>query len=233
MDAVGRVLQLYNMKAQQITNTVGTTSTRVNLRMKHERAIVMKTIVMYLPISKLIWTISLICAMIASAAGQNNDDVLREAQMVPEFALSDLYGNSVTSEELKGNFLVIHIATTWCPYCNAEAPYLEKMSNEYADLNVKVLIIDVRESRDLVYSRLQERFNFTFPVLLDIDGSVAASFAPDDTHPDLAKDEIMIASNILVDPQGKIEFLSLLDSKNFDSELKDLKTRLHELLNIN
>ncbi len=151
----------------------------------------------------------------------------------PDFTLPDLYGEEVSSESLKGNFLVIHIATTWCPYCNAEAPYLEKIAKEYRKRNVKVLIIDVREPAELVKAKLQDRFNFTFPVLLDVDGSVAASFAPKDTNPALAKDEIMIASNILVDPQGRIQFLSLLDSAHFDEELTDLIARLDALLAVN
>jgi hypothetical protein len=65
---------------------------------------------------------------------------------------------------------------------------------------------------------------------LDVDGSVAASFAPDDVLPDLSRDEVMLASNMIIDPQGEIQFLSLLDSKNFDAKLVDLRARLDELL---
>lgn len=151
-------------------------------------------------------------------------------QTLPAFVLSDLDGNPVNSESFKGKFLVIHIATTWCPFCNAEAPYLEQLNKDYADRNVSVLIIDVKEPAELVYERLQKRFAFTFPVLLDPEGKVAASFAPEGVLPDLARDEIMLASNILVDPEGKIQFFSLLDSKNFDARLVHLKEKLDALL---
>ncbi len=161
------------------------------------------------------------------ATAQDNDQAL---QTLPAFALYDLDGNLVKSESFSGKFLVIHIATTWCPFCNAEAPYLEQLNKEYQDKNVKVLIIDVKEPAELVSARLQQRFNLTFPVLLDPEGKVAASFAPKGVLPDLARDEIMLASNILVDPKGKIQFFSLLDSKNFDAKLVHLKTKLHELL---
>lgn len=148
----------------------------------------------------------------------------------PEFSLFDLKGDSYQLSSYRGDFVVIHIATTWCPFCNAEAPYLEELYQQYKNNNVKVLIIDVKESRELVQSKLQDRFNFTFPLLLDPDGSVAASYAPPDVLPDLARDEVMLASNLLIDPEGNIQFLSLLDSKNFDAKLIDLKTRLDELL---
>lgn len=169
--------------------------------------------------------------LIPQLAAQATKGEISRGQPAPAFVLNDLGGNEVTSADLAGNFVVIHIATTWCPYCNAEAPYLEKIAQDYIDRNVKVLIIDVREPKSIVQSKLQDRFNFSFPVLLDNDGSVAASFAPANTHPDLAKDEIMIAANILIDPDGNIQFLTLLDSMNFDSELTALKARLNVLLN--
>ncbi|MBR9997899.1 MAG: redoxin domain-containing protein [Cyclobacteriaceae bacterium] len=148
----------------------------------------------------------------------------------PDFSLADLDGDSLSLSSLRGDFVVIHIATTWCPFCNAEAPYLEELYRQYKDKRVQVLIIDVKEPKDLVQAKLQERFNLSFPVLLDLDGSVAASYAPPGVLPDLARDEVMLASNLLIDPEGKIQFLSLLDSKNFDAKLVDLKKRLDELL---
>lgn len=151
-------------------------------------------------------------------------------QGLPEFALYDLEGKLVKSESFNGKILVIHIATTWCPFCNAEAPYLEQLQKEYQDRNVKVLIIDVKEQTELVKARLQQRFNLSFPILLDTDGTVAASFAPEGVLPELARDEIMLASNILIDNQGKVQFFSLLDSKNFDAKLVHLKAKLNELL---
>ncbi|MEO1655046.1 MAG: TlpA disulfide reductase family protein, partial [Bacteroidota bacterium] len=140
--------------------------------------------------------------------------------------------DSIALASLKGKFVVLHIATTWCPYCNAEAPHLEKLYQSYQDKNVEVVIIDVKESRELVKTKLKDKYQLSFPVLLDTDGQVAASFAPVEVLPDLARDEIMLASNLLIDPQGKIQFMSLLDTKNFDVELAELKKRLDELLKV-
>jgi peroxiredoxin len=170
------------------------------------------------------------CLFIMDIKAQSNQEISVEGTSAPEFSLPDLKGDQVTSEDYKGSYVVIHIATTWCPFCNAEAPHLEKLNQDYGDKNVEVLIIDVKEPKDLVKTSLKDRFNLTFPVLLDSDGSVAASFAPEGVLPDLARDEVMLASNILIDPDGKIQFFSLLDSKNFDAKLVDLKAKLDELL---
>ena len=151
-------------------------------------------------------------------------------QASPDFNLPDLDGEVISSDAFKGSYLVLHIATTWCPFCNAEAPHLEALKERYADKNVKVLIIDVKEPADLVRNKLKDKFKLTFPILLDQDGAVAASFAPADALPDLSRDEVMLASNLIMDPQGQIQYMSLLDSKNFDAKLVDLRARLDELL---
>jgi peroxiredoxin len=149
---------------------------------------------------------------------------------VKEFSLQSTDGETVSLSNYKGKFIVLHIATTWCPYCNAEAPYLQEIYQEYNTKNVAVLIIDVKESKELAQERIKQKFNLSFPVLLDTDGAVAASLAPADVLPELARDEIMLASNLVIDPDGNIQFMSLLDTKNFDVKLIDLKKRLDELL---
>jgi len=92
-----------------------------------------------------------------------------------------------------------------------------------------VLIINVKESKELA-AKWAEARKLTFPVLLDSDGQVAASYAPADVLPDLAREEVCIASNLLIDPEGRIRFFSLLDSKSFDAKLVALTKRLEELL---
>ncbi len=148
----------------------------------------------------------------------------------PEFELQTTYGEAYSSEQMKGKYTVLHIATTWCPFCNAEAPHLEKIYQDYKDQGVEVLIMDVKEDRDLVQEKLVDNFQLNFPVLLDTDGAVGASFAPADVLPDLARDEVMLAANLLIDPEGKIRFFSLLDTKAFDAELIKLKEVLDESL---
>lgn len=148
----------------------------------------------------------------------------------PEFSLKTLNDSIINLSDLKGKFVVVHIATTWCPFCNAEAPYLESLYHNYKDKNVEVLLIDVKESKALVTEKLKDKYKLSFPILLDLDGKVAASYAPKDVLPELDRDEVMLASNLLIDPDGNIKYMSLLDTKNFDAQLIQLKKRLDELL---
>lgn len=172
----------------------------------------------------------LIFACNQSAKNQNGANIIEEAFEAPDFSLPTLEGEMVELNSFDGKIVVLHIATTWCPFCNAEAPHLENLYQDYKDKNVAVLLMDVKEPNELIQEKLKEKYNLTFPILVDADGSVAASFAPKDILPDLSRDEVMLASNILIDNEGNIQFMSLLDSKNFDAELKELKKRLDELL---
>ncbi len=75
-----------------------------------------------------------------------------------------------------------------------------------------------------------ERVGFTLPVLLDADGTVSEAFAPDGVLPELPRNQIPIASNLILDREGNIRFYELLDSRNFDSKLERLTAHLDALL---
>ena len=150
-------------------------------------------------------------------------------QTAPPFELKSLDGKTQSLAGLKGSYVVLHFATTWCPFCAAEAPHLEQLYKDYRDKNVQVLLIDVKEDQALV-ERLLSKFNFTFPVLLDSNGSVASRYAPEGVLPDLARDEVPLASNLILDKQGKIRFYSLLNTSNFDAKLNGLRQKLDKLL---
>jgi peroxiredoxin len=148
----------------------------------------------------------------------------------PDFTLPDPQGRTHTLAEYRGRPVVIHFAATWCPFCNAEAPYLETLYRTYRDQDVQVLIIDVKEEKAVV-EQTARKFGFTFPVLLDADGAVARSYAPSaDVLPDLARDEVMIASNLVIDRAGRIRFFSVLDTRQFDAKLVALRAVLDQVV---
>jgi len=64
------------------------------------------------------------------------------------------------------------------------------------------------------------------------NGRVSESYAPPGIQPDLPRNQVPIASNLIIDREGKIRFYSLLDSVNFDARLVALTARLEELLKV-
>lgn len=103
------------------------------------------------------------------------------------------------------------------------------LSQRYKAQGVQVLVIDVKEPKATAANWAQ-RMKFTFPVLLDPDGKTATAYAPPGVQPDLARDQVPIASNLIIDKEGRIRFYSLLDSANFDAKLVALRDRLDQLL---
>ena len=105
---------------------------------------------------------------------------------------------------------------------------MEELHQMHPDGEVSVLIIDVKENKSIAQPWAAGH-GLTFPVLLDVDGEVATRFAPEGVLPDLPRDQIPIGSNLIIDPEGKIQFYTLLDTKNFDARLVALKERLYSL----
>jgi len=85
------------------------------------------------------------------------------------------------------------------------------------------------ESRE-VAAKWAEKRKFTFPVLLDATGEVAASYSPPDLLPDLSRSEVAIGSNLIIDNKGKIQFFDLLNTASFDAKLIKLQARLKQLI---
>lgn len=94
---------------------------------------------------------------------------------------------------------------------------------------MQVVVIDVKETKEKT-EEYAKRSGFSFPVLLDSDGKAATSYAPPGAQPDLPRDQVPIASNLILDRDGRIGFYSLLDTASFDAKLVALTARLEELL---
>ena len=172
-----------------------------------------------------------IVIVFASVSLYAQDEQPMIGQPAPLFALKGIDGKTYSLEQLKGKYIVIHFAATWCPFCNAEAPFLEELYQNYRNKNVQVFIVDVKEDKSLVEKSL-ERFHFSFPVLLDEDGAISTKYAPEAVQPSLERHEVPIASNLIIDKEGKIRFYSLLNTASFDAKLTKLKQKLDELLNV-
>ena len=169
---------------------------------------------------------ALACAL-SSAAEWN----YRIDEPAPSFKLKSLNGKPVSIGDLRGQYVVLSFMTSWCPFCNAAAPHFEQLSRDYQGKGVRAMIVDIGE-QDAPISKFAKKYALSCPVLLDRDGKIAQSYAPPaDVAPDLKRHEVMIASFMIIDPEGKIRFLSLNeDTTKFDAKLTRLRETLDRLL---
>lgn len=161
------------------------------------------------------------------AAGWN----YRIGESAPAFKLMSLDGKLVSLADYRGKIVVMSFMTSWCPFCNAAAPYFEQLSKQYQGKGVQTMIVDVHEEKEPI-SGFVKKHNLTCPIPLDTDGKVTESYAPPPTiAPDLKREEAMIASFMIIDRQGKVRFLSLNeDMAQFDAKLTKLRAHLDKLL---
>lgn len=102
----------------------------------------------------------------------------RPRNLAPDFTLPLLAspGQSVTLSELNRNHPVLVIFwATWCPTCREELPALNKWQELYYAKGLRILAVNVRESRERISAYLQE-YPVHYPVLLDETGDVATRF---------------------------------------------------------
>jgi thiol-disulfide isomerase/thioredoxin len=58
---------------------------------------------------------------------------------LPEFAVKDLQGHSVSSDDLKGKVVIIDFWATWCGPCKQEMPGYQKLVDSYGAQGLAVI----------------------------------------------------------------------------------------------
>jgi peroxiredoxin len=146
---------------------------------------------------------------------------------VDDFKLPDLMGNHVRLSDAAGEWTVLYFTASWCPYCSAEAPFLEtEIIERFRDRGVRLLIVDVKEHPD-VARQLPDRFGWRSPFLIDGSGEVSERFAPkkDGLPPEVA----IINAHLVLDGEFFIRYAEYLNMERFDAHVTSLVEAHEEL----
>ncbi len=93
----------------------------------------------------------------------------------PPFELKDASGAAWSLESFRGRTVLLHFWATWCGTCLSELPALESAYRELGGGSVAIVtILTDDEGRSL--SALKGRTPISFPVLLDMDGTVSDAY---------------------------------------------------------
>lgn len=141
-------------------------------------------------------------------------------EIVPEnrgepivFAGVDEAGVGVASEDYLGEALVVNFWASYCAPCRAEAPVLEKLSQDWADQGAKFLGVNTYDegAQAQAFSR---NYGVTYPSVVDVhSGAVQLAFAGTVAPSALPTTIVLdakgrVAARIL----GAIESASILDA---------------------
>ena len=94
-----------------------------------------------------------------------------EGKPAPDFALPNLAGETVRLRDLEGRVVLLNLWATWCGPCRIEMPAIEELHQTFADDGLTVLAVNIGETPEEVQAYI-DRFDYTFPVLLDADATV-------------------------------------------------------------
>ncbi len=95
-----------------------------------------------------------------------------EAFRAPQFELSSLSGGTVKLSDYRGKVVFINFWATWCGTCEVEMPSMEKLYQRFKNQDFEMLTISVDKDPSKI-KPFMEKFNLTFPVLLDPESEVA------------------------------------------------------------
>ncbi len=131
--------------------------------------------------------------------------------LMPFFALKDINGITVASEDLKGQDVLLVFWSTNCQFCAQELADLKKFAEQYRGL-VTVIAITYKESASAV-SAYENKEKVDFAVLLDTNGEVADQYKIEGTP-----------AHFFINKEGKIVSIwpSATSFYNLDLITKDL-----------
>jgi cytochrome c biogenesis protein CcmG, thiol:disulfide interchange protein DsbE len=134
----------------------------------------------------------------------------------PNFSLRTIDGNTISLQDLRGKFVVLNFWATWCGPCKAETPLLQKLFEKYKDDGVIVIGINRNES-SVELRAFIEKYNMTYPILLDPGEKVSVDLYETDSIP----------RTFFIDENGIIRdsTLGMLVALSTESKIQELLKR--------
>lgn len=147
---------------------------------------------------------------------------------VDDFSLPTLDGGEGRLSDYAGKVVLLVFTATWCPYCGAEAPYLEQeIWQRFKDRGFQIVVIDVKEPPEPMRA-FRSRYGWSFPVWLDAEGELGLRFAPykEGLPPEVA----VINAHFVIDAEGRVTYRDYLNLEGFDARAASVVAELERLL---
>lgn len=129
--------------------------------------------------------------------------------LAPDFQLPDQDGNLVTLIKLRGQTVVLYFyPRDNTPGCTKEACGFRDRYSQFQANNIQVLGISGDDAK--AHKRFIEKYNLPFPLLSDLDHTVAIAYESYGLKKFMGKEYMGIKRNtFIISPEGKIQKIYL------------------------
>jgi len=93
----------------------------------------------------------------------------------PAFESATPTARSYQLADLRGKVVIINFWASWCAECRPEMPALQQLHRDYSTRGLIVIGINAREDKATI-RRYAKKLGLTFPLLLDPDGKINATY---------------------------------------------------------
>ncbi len=128
-------------------------------------------------------------------------------QAPDDFELVLQNGKKTSLKQLRGKTVILQFTASWCSVCRKEMPHLETdVWKAYQNKNVVLIGVDRDEPLEKV-QKFHQDMQITYPLALDPGADIFGRFANKKSG---------VTRNVVIDPSGKIVYLTrLYDEKEF------------------
>lgn len=143
--------------------------------------------------------------------GLESDEIgLERGEIAPDFELTTLAGDTVNLSDFRGERVFLNFWATWCPPCRAEMPDMQKLYEE-EDVVILAVNMTASESNEEVVDEFVKDLELTFPIPLDVNGSLLDEYQV-----------VAYPTTYMIDSSGRTQFKSM-GAMNHEQMLQQLE----------
>ncbi len=136
----------------------------------------------------------------------------------PDFTIQYLDGTTAQLSDLRGKVVMLQFTAGWCKVCRKEMPHIEsEIWQVHKDNpNFALVAVDLKEPKEKIEKFIAD-MQVTYPLTLDEEGEIFSLYTEKGAG---------VTRNIIIDPEGKIVFLTRLFDKDEFEQMKKVITEL-------
>lgn len=92
------------------------------------------------------------------------------------YQLSDLDGNPIRLEDLRGKAVWINFFATWCPPCQSETPVMREISERYKDRGLELVAVSVQETSPEDVKDYADKYELDYTIGFDGSGRIFRAY---------------------------------------------------------